>query len=622
MSKLIVGLSLFLSVVSLHAEDQNDAVIKQWESLSQKIKGATTGSACTSLDTSKCTAPNFCENLRSSRNNLYVYQNSEGQKIPNYQLISLNNKVESCLIQARAAKPQTDQTDSFKKMTESMAKNEMALLTVVQANHEEAKFLKIKQAMLEDTIKKKQSAGFLGLSEEQQKNTLKVSIATAEKKTGVRLSEKTKQAWLNTIQVISVSHHDEQESSLSKDPFIDAKYLTEVKAAGSKQNVLKNQKLVQARFDKNYQIFGEVQKRLISLLEKRKNGTNEKQIDSMISRIKLIRLDAPSMADQSMGACRSPNAFYNPSNHKFVMCRQVMNYPDENLKMIIAHELGHSIDPCTATEPLASVEVEEQKIQSMKFPEYKNDLIVPFQFKVPDQGKGKFTAQNKSWFEADNAPQKVKFADVAPAVPLKENPFSSVVECLASRESVNARTADLETVKKNLKDQIAKYKASQDPIGQAKAKELEGTLSRIDTTWENRKACSILPGKSEMQEAFSDWLASQLVSEDVENAAKKSQAEAQKLAFESQGFFLSFGCFSSVPDLAADVKTQAKKSGCGYEKSEYIKDLSAIYNAESKDEHPDMERRVEKIMLANPKVRAALGCSVANGSSGGVKSCE
>jgi hypothetical protein len=210
------------------------------------------------------------------------------------------------------------------------------------------------------------------------------------------------------------------------------------------------------------------------------------------------------------------------------------------------------------------------------------------------------------------------------AVYLRQNPFGKVVKCLSGRNSVEARMSSKSEMTKGLDGLLADWKkAGKDAGNSEEYANLEAARKAVPDLVADFGACSFMPGAkgmTQMQEAFSDWLAGEVIAKDAAKA--KDTQEAKEIAFESTAFFLSVECVAK-PSSADAVKgaTQAvdeTKSDPDQKKEEKaetkgkkaLKNLETLAEAQGRvgDVHPFGTRRVEKIFLANPVLRKAMGC--------------
>ena len=456
-----------------------------------------------------------------------------------------------------------------------------------------------------------------------------------QKRAGVKLSQDVKIKYIDymlaqTVHANSFNPHDHgpEWKSVIENPFLNLELLENVKAAGGKKAVLANQKRVQNALTRAYEIFSETKQSIIDVLEKekQKNPSESLKFDNMIDRIETISMESTGGAVVSKMYCPGPNAFYSPSEHRFVLCPQILEMPESSLKAIIAHELGHSIDPCIVSGKLLEVEGTERppgfenisKEQIIKMNEANGILM--FEPELP---------KRKKIYTVDLAGMAAEILDstyltyttknTAPGVPFKSNPKQKTIACLSSSDSLGARQSAKKESLKNLESVIAemeKQGATKESDGELRT--LLKTKENFDTLYDEIGACSFLPGNSQLQEAWSDWLAGEVIGNDIEQ--ETSESNKRQLAYESFGFFLATGCRSFVPNVAVKAKTLMKEMGCLKQGQNRLTDINAIIystNA-SQDSHSYSTDRVTKLFVAHPEIKKALGC----GDKEGGKYCE
>jgi hypothetical protein len=239
-------------------------------------------------------------------------------------------------------------------------------------------------------------------------------------------------------------------------------------------------------------LFLETQAAVIKVVDKKRSSLSADDFKNLISRLQTVRLasaDEPEMQLIARQACTRPNAIYMSDKHALFVCPNLMNFPDMTLQKVIAHELGHVIDPCTLSYELNSIA----------------------------------------------------------GIPYQKNPLQPTVQCLQSKESMAAYD-------QNHRDQHG--------------------------------ACARINPDDQIEEVFADWVASEVIAEKVR--AQQNHLAAEKKALESQLLFLSVACFADQ-----NHEAQLAKS------------------------HPSIQRRVERIFLAQSAFQQAFSCQ-----SPDVKHCD
>ncbi|NDG85210.1 MAG: hypothetical protein EBX52_09280, partial [Proteobacteria bacterium] len=413
-----------------------------------------------------------------------------------------------------------------------------------------------------------------------------------------------------------------------QDPFLNTKLLYSKNVSGpDKESRLKaSRELFQKEVDRAFTRFEEVKKSIVRILDAKRTPANASQIDSMKARIRTIRFEDPLKGG---AVCQGgPNAFYQPAEHSFTLCPSVLMLPDETLRSIIAHELGHSIDPCSITSDL--IEVTGEGKTGKSGPGDLGDLMnmtqgptkKDFSPKIPSQeSDSKDRRVNTSPEEIDEKLkgeyQSYSIKTLAPGIPIDRNPLKSVVECLGTKSSVEARKVDQKYIETAIRDRIKDLKGSGIPGNSSEITRLEDVEENLPSLVKQKGYCSgVLPsseGESQFQEAFSDWVSGEVTAQTLKSAPPEDR---KRLAFESVGFLPAVDC--PVIDAGIDDYKKALLASLKCEKSpdestpstrDQIKTLEWV-TAIRRDEHPFSSIRVNRILLANPETRKALGCKI------------
>jgi len=339
-------------------------------------------------------------------------------------------------------------------------------------------------------------------------------------------------------------------------------------------------------------IFRDVKAQIVDVLKQRRSSANSKEIDAMIARVQSVEMSAlKSFSVQALAeaGCDLPNAFYEPADHTLTLCPQILSAPDASIYMTLAHEIGHSIDPCVVSQNL------EKTKDTTKYP------FTPFANVDPDF--------------VDHKNQTSIVSGVIP----DKNPFDSVIQCLQSPQSVEVHLPSLVELKANLRKQIQESGFSGDSEEDPTVTILKRQLRDIDSNYKKMGYCSISTdedGKdsdhSYMQESFADWISSKVL------AAKLSgmdSARSKSWAFESQLIGLQLSCPAFTADQKEAIVSHLSPGACKTTKIQNI--LMRDDNKDSAD-HPAWTKRVSKIFLAQPALQKALQCK----PSANVKACN
>lgn len=101
-------------------------------------------------------------------------------------------------------------------------------------------------------------------------------------------------------------------------------------------------------------VFPQIKDLIVARLEKMEIPDKQKKF--MISKVNAIEFEGTNCNEGPNGATvaslYTPNAFYNPKSNTFKYCSGYLMQSNSEFSMaaVIAHELGHSIDPCNIAE--------------------------------------------------------------------------------------------------------------------------------------------------------------------------------------------------------------------------------------------------------------------------------
>jgi hypothetical protein len=464
--------------------------------------------------------------------------------------------------------------------------------------------------------------------------SIRKDIEEAQVKSGQHLKPETVDAWVASLTMDqetmgSQPHMNFPEIDSSDGPFDEQSLLTTVAVAGTKEKVLAFQKQFQDSLDKTYNLFKETQDRIVKVLESRMNSTNAAEIKSMIERIRTVKMNVPPVGASfsGFGPCGAgPNAFYAPYDHSFTVCPEFLQMPAASIQTVIAHELGHAIDPCTASFALSEAVGEKHKTDGFSgggfFGAASMEGYIPFTPKLPAQRETNLCSVEegiaRDYYRYTL--KEPKLLPVATVVGLTQNPFASVVKCLESDESVHARMGDIEAIKKRFAEKIKAMENEGAVSNSAALADLKKRFASLEKNWVDHRACGFVPAKnhngtSQMQEAFADWMSGQVMSQKIKETS--DDKKKNQLAFETvASFAVMNGCENFQGEFSAQVLKLTKEAGCTPEQSDFAKDLADM--STHHDVHPEDEDRVTRIFMANPEIQKSLGC----GQKSGVKNCE
>lgn len=323
----------------------------------------------------------------------------------------------------------------------------------------------------------------------------------------------------------------------------------------------------------------DIKKNLVDLLAKRRNSRNAAMIDNMIARVRRVRWEVvlPNSPEELFeSGCYLPNARFKPPGNAVSLCPQMLGIPEGTLTMILAHELGHAIDPCMVSNTIIEMNGEE--------------------WVLGRDGDG--------------------MKSLVASVPAEKNPLDSVIQCLQSPQSLGVQIRNKTQKAKELRSHIAglvKEGVASSPgdliAAQNKLREYEDPETPEDYCAEGPNDS----GAYYLQEAFSDWVAAEVLAERMraENDAGKNKA----FVFESQLLGLQSECAGFSQEQKEMISKQVRAAGC---KPAAVDALFSLDQARDVEDHPSWSRRMSKIYLAKPELQKALRCQPDRKS----KSCE
>lgn len=577
---------------------------------------------------SQCSFSSFCEIINGNSGKPYLYVNSEGGKIPNYRLGMTDMGTANCFARIemennRKAPPPDPMTQNL-NMMKAGQRARIELLRTVQSEGWQENFLKFESTVAEFNLEQLEQPSFTALTREK----IQADITAMETRAGVQMPQAIRQKYTESLETMIPGQMKRSEARLAdNNPFTNVAMAFSREAAGTDENVEANQARYQTAVDRAVRIFNETKTDIIKVLDRRAlaNPETAARIEQMKQRINTISYNVPPNEPRFMGmVCPGPNAFYNGQSHSFTLCPQIMEFPDSGLKSIIAHELGHSIDPCTMSQPLMKV------VDAIPYPGPTEQQMNMNRDMMRAQGiqnlnlrgqesPGQFSVDFLGTSESNlrGSFSSFRLQPVGEAVLLKDFPYPTVLSCLSSEESLGARSSDKETMRSDLNNAIARMESTGVQSNNPQYQSLIATRNNFENLHNNIGACSMLPGNSQMQEAFSDWIAGEVIGDDMKETP--GPAKLGK-AFESFGFFLSMECQGQPTVQEREAVAFMKSSGCIEDETSMLAQLNNIQRQSmmSQDVHSHGVDRVEKVFVSQPEIKAALGCE----ETAGGKHCE
>jgi hypothetical protein len=522
---------------------------------------------CVLQESKLCGFREICEALRSEQARPRLMSEADGTYVPNYKLNAVNDQLNMCRQKVTNAIPYLP--DAAQETAKQMAQNQRDFFRSLKKNREEGAYVRLSEVMLDAA-----EGNGPKLQWEPGKAFDYDALTTAyEKQANVKLSPESRKLWMKINFGAWSVPEVVKPIDITDDPlFSPSALMTENKG----------QERYQKNLDRIHALFQDERSRVIDVLKRKTTPENKAEMGLLIERMKTVKMRAMLGA----GECSQPNAFYRPGNHSFVICPQLAMLPDDSLALIIAHELGHAIDPCTTLSALSK----SKKIETYS------------PFKVPDTDP--FDYSNND----DENQQKV-----VSAISVSTFPLNKTVTCLTGEDSVNA---DTPKVKENFQKIRRALQAMEASGGQdlPEAKMYRDILNKADNpeTLARLERC----GKgSQVGEAFADWIATEAEASRYD----KEGPPARKRVLHSTAFFAALGCYSNELNKQVGLLQQcALVSVTAQNPYGAYNTYPTSSETSSEDPHPFDADRMDKVFLAHPKIREALGC----GEQTGVKHCD
>lgn len=567
------------------------------------------GNTESSID--RCSVMDYCKVFKDNIDSPNLYKDKDGI-IPNPMYYNDQAVLVSCL-KDHYQDDIKDLITEFKKNSESKHLKEVydlntALTKQLKTAGEASKYALVNQELINLRLK-------AAMNPDAEEIDLAELIKTAQTNTKTALSKKTIELILKIDQKVNdksyMAESEKFETNMfpamkSDSKFANLKNFTEVAFAGNQKALEQNQNLFNQKAQDVYGIFSEVKADYIEYLKSKRGLFNKDEIDRAIQRVGLIKFKTPVLSKELMAACEMPNAWYQADSNSVTVCPGWFDRPKMFLYETFAHELSHSIDSCSLSAPM--------RIKSTKA-----DIVEdgPFEVKLT---MDKLNQSEVKIFEIDSSGMKPTDQKL---MSLKNNPFNKVLSCLKDDKSIGADVPDRNQIKLSIDNAIEGLRK----IGRSNLQDtyfqyLSFAKNNLDQFMSYYGECNMphQNGLSQVEEAFADKMASELVAKKIEKMPKaKAKEEMAKLVL---GDLNSDNLICPRGNVQKTIKAKGEEIGCesyfanktnAMKMADALK-MSSEYN---KDSHPPMSARYDKIIFAHPKIRAALDCKKDGG-----KYCE
>lgn len=497
-----------------------------------------------------------CQLLAENRNSPYIYKNSLGEKAANFKLLALRRELKTCL---KGLGRDPDATPKTKEVAVDRRAAKIAFYKALTKKREQAVFLKILQASAELALDDSRAASPVdSLSNDS-------ALAAAEARAGVTLSPELRDLYLK------MSPSEKTLPSSPEEVARKAAYYAELQAKAER-------------------VFERARESIRRIVKAREARMNVAEIGNVLTRVNALKIEVGRL-DSDGGECSGPDAFFSPGAHKIVLCPEYAELPEFSLLEILSHEVAHSFDPCSLQGTFLNTAAPGSTGSTYW------TVVEPLELPEGKKPSGKVVLRG---------------------VGLEKNPFASALNCLASKDSIHARVTSREDVNRlaqelrTLRD-VAKAKGAHD--GAPAVHRAERALEKLSNLAPDFLACSNFPAahRSQIQESFSDWISTQVLNDAIKVAPPERRRE---MAIEATLSF-SGDCLGFEPDserVFEELKLKAPSCASG-NYADVIKQAQGVIA----DEHPPTFSRVDRLFLAQPEIREALGCAANNS---GAKKCE
>lgn len=540
-----------------------------------------------------CSFGDVCRELKAQSGSNKLYSKSDGTYLPNIALVEDSKVLSQC--RSNAVRYLATLPEKFQLYAKKEADREVAFMKFIENRGSEKMYLQVSRALIEtaepNTAPKTDSAA------------AKIKLEKAEKAAGVKLPEDIKEEWIKFATLEPFNVELPPPIRFNEDPLMDPTSLYLIGLGGTKESVLKGQARYQTQFERAEKIFFKTQKRVVAVLEKRRTDKNSEQIDNMIARVNTVKL-APNL---NLQECPSPNGYYYPDRHEISTCPQNLVMPDEVIERTMAHELGHSIDPCNSTNDLTRWKKNSSKKGlAPSGTVYGN--VVTFNPKVNDRDP----EYSYSAFGGIDKP-------MLKGIPPGDYPLNSVVKCLTHESSLGAAQGDIRAKIAALKKDIRIKKDS--GASDAKIEEMNQSLVLLEKIEADERTKRCGQNGSQLQEAMGDWISAEVLADSL----SEDRNEARQAVFEGASGLSPASCEldkteyseEALKGISACLEFKTLPNGGGYYAggggygggygSGYGTDISLREN-EAGEVHPETADRISKILLAHPKIREKIGC--------------
>ncbi|MGZ3796545.1 MAG: hypothetical protein ACXVB1_09275 [Pseudobdellovibrionaceae bacterium] len=376
-------------------------------------------------------------------------------------------------------------------------------------------------------------------------------------KNQVRSYENNQGEYVVNIQMLETYKH--YRGCTKRDPSVKIDPLFEPKLQ-LLENELKKHEDVQSQewLDLNrrsFEIFRETQaiyqEYIEKLIQGRTSAAQKKILAKIKERIATVRINKSR-------DCNSFNSDYNFVSHSIDTCNELLSYPRTTLMAIYAHEITHSIDPCSLQFSLSHIDKEN--------PFSGNQLMEQKAY------EDAYTALPSAWAMEDLFLEKDQLRVVMAPLPFKLNPFHEVLECLQSKESVHAQKRKNPLEESNVKD--------------------------------DEHMCSSTLQDGQMAETFADWMAYEVLASYLK---KQPSPKLSEQIFEGTLNIIANECEQLESEIEVEMRKAITASAkCRVDNEKFFNFQKNLRGQKLLDTHLHGSLRINKLYAVHPTLRRFL----------------
>ncbi|HEY8270847.1 MAG TPA: hypothetical protein VIG33_08140, partial [Pseudobdellovibrionaceae bacterium] len=306
---------------------------------------------------------------------------------------------------------------------------------------------------------------------------------------------------------------------------------------------------------RSFEIFRETQtlyqEYIENLISGKTSAAQKNVLEKIKKRITTVRINKSH-------DCNSFNSNYNFVSHSIDTCNELLSYPLTTLMAIYAHEITHSIDPCSLQFPLSHIAKEN--------PFSSNQLIGENAY------NDAYTALPLEWALEDLFLEKDQLRTVIAPLRFELNPFQKALECLQSEKSIHAQKRKKPLEKSNVKDE--------------------------------EHMCSSSLQDGQMAETFADWMAYEVLAYSFK---KQKSPELSEQIFEGTLNVVANECEQLESEIEVEMRKAITASAkCRSDNENFFNFQKRLRDQTLLDTHPHGELRINKLYGAQPTLRRLL----------------